>query len=130
MNGGAVERNTVPEPLSTYRNKVLTESTQSKYKALSWSTWQHLNKEPFIWNTTNITADFLFLLNLYDNNLAGSCHVDGGAVGGCSHVVAVFHQIYFEVLRLQVVDEIRNIRACWHNNKNNTSNQCARKQLM
>lgn len=50
-------------------------------------------------------------------DLAGSGYVDGGAVGSCSHVVAVLHHLHFDVLRLQVVDEVRNIRTCRHIDK-------------
>lgn len=43
-------------------------------------------------------------------DLAGTCHVDGGAVRGGGHVVAVGHHFDQDVLRLQVVDEAGDVR--------------------
>lgn len=48
-------------------------------------------------------------------------------MGSCNHVVAVFHHLHFDVLRLQVVDEVGNIRPCWH--KVEAVLTCASKQL-
>jgi len=46
------------------------------------------------------------------SDLAGSRDVDGGAVRGGGHVVALLHQLHLEVLRLQAVDEAGDVRVC------------------
>lgn len=46
------------------------------------------------------------------SDLAGTRHVDGSAVRGGGHIVAVGHHFYQDVLRLQVVDEAGDVRLC------------------
>lgn len=51
------------------------------------------------------------------NDLVGSRHIESSTVGGSRHVVIVFHHLHSDVLGLQVVDEVGNIRVCLQKKK-------------
>lgn len=46
------------------------------------------------------------------SDLVGSCHIKSGTVRSSGHVVVELHHLHLDVLGLQVVDEIGNIRVC------------------
>lgn len=51
------------------------------------------------------------------SDLVGSCHIKSSTVRSSRHVVIVFHHLHLDVLCLQVVDEIGNIRVCLEKQK-------------
>lgn len=126
MNRGAVEGNAVAEALFSDRGEGVKEST-SLHPNINLSAEGLGNPQTngsSLRNTRTAstagrwpTAAFSNMKHqkkqyAHSSDLVGSRHVESSTVGGSRHVVIVFHHLHSDVLGLQVVDEVGNIRVC------------------